>query len=206
MARLIGFLDESVKPVRDPSTRRVSKTDRHYVMAAVVLFEEDTDSVRSELVNIHNRLGYPLHYSDLRSQQRRKEAIEAIDSLNEWDVYVFETAKPFSGSEHHIRAKILESAFMYLSQSEGVQHLVLETRSHPDGGFEKLDENDHRVLRKLINKREISSDFRISHDGKSELILQIPDIIAGTRSDHLCSADREAYAMVSHRVREIKSV
>lgn len=208
MTQIVGYLDESMKPVRDAKSGKVigSNPRYHYVVAAVVLLEEDTDSVRGSLVDIRTRLGFPLHYADLRSQQRRQDAIEAIDSLSEWDVYMFETEEPFRGSEHHVRAKILESAFMHLRNSEKVQHLVLETRSHPDGGFEKLNENDHRVLRKLINKKEVSADFRISHDGKSESLLQIPDIIAGARSDHLCAVDREAYAMVSHRVRDIKSV
>lgn len=206
MARLIGFLDESVKPVRDPRTRRVSKTGRHYVMAGVVLFEEDADAVRSKLANIRSQLGHPLHYADLRSRQRRLAVIEALDSVGDWDAYVFETAKPFRGSEHHFRARVLESAFTHLSASEGVGHLVLETRSHPSGGFGQLDEKDHLVLRKLVNRREVPTDLEVVHQGKSEPLLQIPDVVVGARSDHLCAADREAYAMVSHRVRYIKNV
>ena len=206
MARLIGFLDESVKPVRDPRTRRASKTHRHYVIAVAVLFEEDADAVRSRLVNIRTRLGYPLHYADLRSRQRRLAAIEALDSVGDWDAYVFETAKPFRGSEHHFRARVLESAFTRLSTSEGVERLVLETRSHPSGGFGQLDEKDHLVLRKLVNRREVPTDLEVVHQGKSEPLLQIPDIVVGARSDHLCAADREAYAMISHRVLDIESI
>ena len=208
MAQLVGYLDESMKPVRDAKTGRVIGSDlrHHYVVAAVVLFEEDIDPVRKRLGEIRNRLGFPLHYSDLRSKKRRQEAIEAIDSVSEWDVYVFETAEPFRGKEHHVRAKILESAFMHLSTCEGVQRLVLETRSHPSGEFGQLDEKDHQVLHKLVNRGEVPADLEITHKGKSEPLLQVPDVVVGARSDHLCAADREAYAMVSHRVRDIKSV
>ena len=109
MTRLIAFLDESKKPVRDRSTGRVATGgDHYYVVAAAIVFASDLGDVRAQLSDIEAGLGYKLHYGDL-SHKRRVEAIEAVEAIDGWDGYIFETARPLSSrhyTERHVRARL----------------------------------------------------------------------------------------------------
>lgn len=120
---LLGFLDESKKPVRDPRTGRVSTSGEFYVVAAAVVLSGDIEAIRAELREAVARLGFPFHYADLRSKSRRVDALDAVLSIEGWGAYVFETARPMSprnNSEHQMRAKALSAAFTVLSAEEGV--------------------------------------------------------------------------------------
>ena len=205
---LTAFIDESRKPIRDPATGKVSGAGEHYVLPAAVVLDGDCDDLRTSLNRIAVEIGHPLHYREL-SRQNRIGAIEAIDSITGWEGYLFETARPLQArnySEHHIRAKLVEDAFVYLNQNRGVARVVLETRSHPAAGFFALDQKDHDVLRRLRRRGEIAGTFEISHAGKAEAILQIADLLAGARSDWLCGVNRDAYGRISHRVHSTRSV
>ncbi len=205
---LVAFLDESRKPLRDPATRRVDEYARkHYVVAAAVVIDGDSPNIRRQLERVEAEIGYPLHYQDL-STARRVEALEAIDGIGGWDGYLYETARalPDAGhSEHHVRAKVIERALTHLS-SEGVVKATLETRAGTNRRFLPLDDKDQDVVRKLQRQRAIPGGFRISHDDKTEAILQIADLLAGARSDNLCRVNRETFWRVSHRVCSIHTV
>ena len=129
---LIAFLDESRKPIRNPKTRRVGEPGRYYyVVAAAVVIDGDIPNIRSQLGRVEAGLGYPLHYREL-STARRVSALEAIDRIDGWDGYLYETARPLPGagySEHHVRAKIIAEAFTHLS-SQGVVEAVLALIIH----------------------------------------------------------------------------
>lgn len=208
MSDLVAFLDESKKPMRDPATGRPSDSGEHYVVAAAVVIKDDAD-IRNALVDAEERLGYRLHYSELRSKERRLAAVRELDRIRDWDGYLFETARALPRrhhSEHHIRAKALSSAFTVLGAEVGVSRIILETRATPQRGFTALDEKDHQVLQKLLTSKSVPADLRISHSDKSEQRLAIADIIAGARSDFLCLADMEIFPLIAHRVRGIKAV
>lgn len=201
---LVAFIDESKKPVRDLGTRNVANKGDFYVAASAVVFHGDLGSQRDRIARIESDLGFKLHYGDL-STERRVRAAKAICDVEGWEGYIFESAKPFRGSEHRIRAKLLEDALPFLSSEEGVKRAVLETRSQPTKGFIELDQKDHRVLQKLIDKSRISSEFSIAHETKKEPVLCIADVLAGSRTDYLCSRHKEAYVVLGHRVKAIRT-
>lgn len=208
MADLIAFLDESKKPMRDPATSRPSDRGEHYVVAAAIVIEGDAE-IRSAIAEIEARLGYRMHYADLRSRKRRLAAVRELERIQGWDGYLFETARPLRGrhhSEHHVRAKTLASAFTVLGSEVGVTRIILETRATPKRGFIALDEKDHQVLQKLLTHKAVPADLRIAHTDKTERTLAVADILAGARSDFLCLADMEAFPLIAHRVRAIVSV
>ncbi len=208
MTDLIAFLDESKKPVRDPATGRPSGRGDHYVVAAAIVIEGDTD-IRTAINEVERRLGFPLHYADLRSRGRRLAAIAELERIGGWEGYLFETARPLPVrrySEHHIRAKTLEAAFTALHEVGGVSRIVLETRATPAKGFLELDEKDHAVLQRLLSREVVPGDFTIAHADKTERMLAIADVLAGARSDYLCFADQEAYPLIAHRVRSVKTL
>ena len=205
---LTAFLDESRKPIRNPATGRVDDLGRnHYVVAAAVVLDGDIPNIRRQLERIEAEIGYPLHYQDL-STARRVEVLEVIAGIDGWDGYLFETARALPDahySEHHVRAKLVADALTYLS-SQGVVEAVLETRAGTNRRFLPLDDKDHDVVRRLQRQEAIPDSFRISHDDKTEAILQIADLPAGARSDWLCDVNREAHARIGHRVRAIRTV
>lgn len=205
---LIAFLDESRKPVRNPATGRVHRPGRsHYVVSAAVVIDGDAPDIRRQLGRVEGGIGYRLHYRNL-TPSRRTETLEAIDGIDGWDGYLFETARALPDThynEHHVRAKVVEEAFTYLS-AEGVVEAVLETRAGSKQDFQALDDNDRRVWRRLKRQGTVPKNFRIRHDDKTEAILQIADLLAGARSDWLCGVNRDPYARVTHRVRSIRTV
>lgn len=208
MPELIAYLDESRKPMRDPATGHVSGRGEHYVVAAAVVIEDDMD-LGEAIAGIEERLGYRLHYADLRSRERRLAAVTELAEIAGWDGYLFETARPLPSrhhSEHHVRAKILASAFTVLSADGGVSRVSLETRATPKKGFTQLDKKDHQVLQKLLTQKMVPADFGISHTDKSEPLLIIADILAGARSDFLCMADQEPYPLIAHRVQQVEQL
>ena len=204
----IAFLDESRKPIRNSATGRVDNHGlKHYVVAAAVVMVGDSHNIRRLLEQVAAGLGYPLHYRDL-SAARRVKALEAIDRIDGWDGYLFETARALPDAnynEHHVRAKVVTEAFTHLS-SEGIDEVVLETRAGTKKSFLALDRKDHDVMRRLQRQGTVPEGFRIRHDDKTEAILQIADLLAGARSDSLCGVNRVAYAMIGHRVHSIRTV
>ena len=166
----------------------------------------DSSNIRRQLERVESEIGIELHYRDL-STARRTEALEAIDRIDGWYGYMFETARalPAHYNEHHVRAKVIAEALTHLS-SEGVVEAVLETRAGPKKDFQPLDNKDHQVLRKLQRQGAVPDSFRIRHDDKTEAILQIADLLAGARSDDLCGVNRETYYRISHRVRATRTV
>ena len=61
-------------------------------------------------------------------------------------------------------------------------------------------------MRRLRRQEAIPDSFRISHEDKTETILQVADLLAGARSDWLCDVNRDAHARIGHRVRAIRTV
>ena len=208
MTELIAFLDESRKPTRNPATGRVDGSGRYYyVVVAAVVLDGDSPNIRLQLERVEAEIGVELHYRDL-STARRVEALKAIDRIDGWDGYVFETARALPDAhynEHHVRAKVIAEALTHLG-SEGVVEAVLETRAGTKKDFRPLDDKDHQVLRKLQRQGAVPDSFRIRHDDKTEAILQIADLLAGARSDELCGANRETYYRISHRVHAPRTV
>ena len=207
---LVAFIDESKKPARDRATGRVARTGDFYVVASVVTMEGDLEGHREQIAKLEVELGFKLHYGDLRSLERRVQAVEAIATIQGWEASVFESGKPIrasgGGAEHRIRAKALEAAFIDLGTDGGVDRVVLETRSQPSEGFHELDAKDHRVLQSLVTKAQVPPEFTISHASKDETLLSLADIVASSRTDMLCGKDDECYARIGHRVQKIRQV
>ena len=205
---LVAFIDESRKPARNPATGGISRFGEHYVVAAAVVLRGDIAEVRSQLQEIQLKVGYPLHYQDL-SPSRQARALELVGEITDWDGYLFETDRALPSanySEHHVRAKIIERAFGYLDNEVGVSHAILETRGLEGSGFSHLNQKDHDVLRRLQRQETISPEFQIDHSDKSEGILQISDLLAGSRTDWLCAKRPDQFPLISHRIRSIESV
>lgn len=204
MDRLVAFLDESRKPVRDRVSGRPLEGSEHYLVAAAIMFDGDLTRVRKRILRIERDLGFRLHYTSLRKSGRRQAALSAIADIPDWDALIVETARPLpirNNSERHVRAKVLREALRTLTATHGVAHVVLETRSSPVKGFRQLDEQDHQVLQSLRSRHEVPAALSIDHRGKSEPLLAIADLVAGSRTDALCWADRTAFPIIAHRVR-----
>ena len=209
MVDLSAFMDESRKPVRDRSTGRASVGVEYYVVAAAVVIDGDVGRLRAEILRAESELGYRLHYADLRSRERRVDALTAVGRIADWDAFIFETQHPLpirNNSEHHVRSRLLKEAFVFLGRTVGVSRLVLETRSAPARGFERLDQMDHRVLQSLRDSGEVALGLQMSHATKSEPALVIADLIAGARSDSLCWADRGAFPLIAHRAQVVSQI
>jgi hypothetical protein len=206
---LVAYLDESKKPVRDESTGKVLPTHEYYVVAAAIVLSGEAHEVRAALATAVDRLRYRLHYREFRSVQRRAEALDAIAAIDGWEAYIFETAKPMSNrhnSEHHLRSKTLGTAFNVLSTEVGVNDVVLESRAHLARGFTSLDRNDNSVLKSLRDDGVVPPELSIRHADKAESLFQLPDLVAGARTDHLCGVDRQFYARIANRVRLVTAV
>jgi len=209
MPELVAFIDESRKPERDLASGRPSGRGEHYVVAVAILMAEDVAAVGRSISDVERRLGYVVHYADLRSWSRRRAVIAELDRIPEWDGYLFETAQPLSArnhSEHHVRAKILEAAFRFLAADVGVSRIILETRAAPKHGFTLLDDKDHQVLQKLLTRKAVPANLQITHADKTERVLAIADVVAGARSDFLCRTGLEAYPLIGHRIRATRSL
>jgi len=204
-AKLIAFVDESCKPVRDLSTRRAVAGRYRYVLACTIVFEADLDALRCELSRLEASLGKPLHYRVL-ARTARKATLEHAASLDSWEGALFETSRDIvrqHRSEHHVRAKLLERALRSLSERFGVAEVVMESRSRRRLGPGQLDQKDHQVLRKMRGRGLIEA-VELRHDDKSEVMLRLPDLLAGARTDHLCGVDRTAFALIANRVEVIE--
>lgn len=204
-AKLIAFVDESCKPVRDPSTGGVMPDRYRYVLACAVVFEADIAAIRHDLSTLEAGLGKPLHYREM-GRDAREVALKHVAGLDTWDGALFETSQTVlrqRQSEHHVRAKLLERALMSLSEKFGVVEIVIESRSKLQLGPGQLDQKDHQVLRKLRGRGQVNV-VRLRHDDKSELMLRLPDLLAGARTDHLCAVDRTAFALIASRVEVVE--
>jgi len=207
---LIAFVDESRKPMRDEATGRVSREGSYYVVAAAVVFSGDVGDCRQGLRSLADKVnrGVALRWKDMGSA-RRLAAVEGILGIEHWDAMLYETAKPVTDRHHKdamVRARILRVALSDLSDEQGVAHVTFETRSQPSQGFTTHDRRDHEILQSLLDKEEIDPDFRIDHDGKSEPMLWLADVVVGARSDYLCGVDREMYSRIAFRVRGLSRV
>lgn len=205
---LIGFIDESRKPMRDRRTGRVLAAANHYVVAAGVVLAGDLQPIRLQLAKLETDLGFPLHYSDM-SRERRRRVAQSVSAIGGWDGYLFETARPLPRrhySEHFVRSKVVGAAFECLSSDVEVTVATLETRNHPSKGLYQLDEKDHQVLQSLVSEKRVASGFRITHTDKSERVLALADILAGARTDYLCGVDVEPFAILTHLVRRTVKV
>lgn len=203
---LVAFVDESRKPVRDEATGRVADAGGHYVVAAAVVLRGDADDCRQGLRDLADGVnsGEALRWKNMGSQ-RKLAVVEGILEIRHWDALVYETASPVMDRHHRdamVRARILRIALPDLSAKQGIAHVTFETRSQPSLGFTTHDRRDHEVLQSLLDKGEIDPDFRIDHDGKSEPMLWLADVVAGTRSDYTCGVDREMFSRIAFRVRD----
>lgn len=200
-AKLIAFVDESCKPARDPSTQRAIPDRYRYVLGCTIAFEADIRDLRCELSRLETSLGKPLHYREL-AHTARETALTHAASLDSWEGALFETSRDIirqHRSEHHVRAKLLERALRLLQERFGVAEVVMESRSTRRRGPGQLDQKDHQVLRKMRGQGLIEA-IELRHDDKSEVMLGLPDLLAGARTDHLCGVDRTAFALIANRI------
>jgi hypothetical protein len=206
---LVAYIDESKKPIRDETSGKASSTHEYYVVAAAIVLSGEAEEVRIALASTVERLGFRLHYREFRSVQRRAEALDAISAIDGWEAYLFETAKPMSNrhnSEHHLRSKTLGAALSALSTDVGVHDIVLESRAHLAREFTSLDRSDNSVLKSLLDDGLVPPELSIRHSDKAEPLFQLPDLVAGARTDHLCGVDRQFYARIASRVRRVSTV
>lgn len=202
--KLVAFIDESCKPVRDPSTGRVVPDRYRYVLACAVVFQADIATVRHDLSTLEAGLGKPLHYRKM-GRDARDATLKYVAGLDTWDGALFETSRAIlrkRHSEHHVRAKLLEAALKSLSANFGAAEVVMESRSGQQFGPGRLDQKDHQVLRKMRGQG-LLEPVELRHDGKGEVMLRLPDLLAGARTDHLCGVDRTAFALIAHRVQMV---
>ncbi len=203
---LLAFIDESKRPVRNRKTGKPDTTQWQYALAAVVIMRADLTLVRQQLQQIEADLNYKLHYHEMKSHTRRRNAIDAINSIAEWDGYIAETSKPIKPSgekEHGARASQLKQAFVYLG-IRGITQVAIETRVRPEAKHKTLDKNDLAMAKKLRDQKIIDARFHLEHVGKEETLLKIADLLASSRTDMLCARDEAIYPRIGHRVTSIK--
>lgn len=200
-----AFLDESRKPLRDGATGGVATWGDHYVIGAATLLEGSLDESRAWLQGLRTDLGFRFHFSEL-ALSRRILVIEGLLSLESWDGFLYESAKPLSRSipERRMRDRILQVAFKDLANECGVHAFTLESRATPQRGQWALDRHDHSTFAKLTSRRQLPEEAALTHATKSEPMLWIADVIASCRSDYLCGRERSLFPMLAHRLIRIK--
>jgi hypothetical protein len=142
-----------------------------------------------------------LHYRDL-GIEGRAEALDAIGEMAFWaEAVIAETSSPVPDrySEHRVRADVLSRLFPHLDPL-AVELTVLEGRGKPGSGFEPIDHHEHRTVQALLSRGEVSERFRIDHRSKDEILLALPDLCAGARSDHICGVGDSLYPRIAHKV------
>lgn len=201
---LHAYLDESKKPVRDPSSGRVSGSGYHYAVGAAVVLRGDAQRVREEVRGVAERLDCNLHFSDL-SRRLKQEVMSAVGGIDGWEGIVYETRAPVPNRipERRSRARLLHAAFPDLVATLDVHVVTLETRAAPHKGFEELDRQDHSTWQSLIAKGVLPQGRVLMHRGKDEPLLWIADLLAGARTDDLCAVDRSAFSVIAHRVSRV---
>ena len=194
--------------MRDFRTLR-PRVERHYVIAAITLFEADSANLRERLRSLRDELRVPLHYSTL-THSKRLYAIEAVSEFTDWEGFIFETRDPNDETERHVRGKLLRVALLDLVQGHGVSRMTIESRDVTfvkefDASHCGLDRNDDATLTTLRSKQLLTHEFSLAHATKDEEILWLAYLLASSRTDALCHPKKNEYfAHVVHRVREIR--
>jgi len=199
---LVAFIDESHRPVRDRKTGKADLSRWFYVIGVVVVFSDDIEACRQQLADIETKLGYELHYHDLKSPTRRTNAVDAIASLPSWDGFIIEDPKPIpqgGGYEQTARERLLYRGFPLLA-GLGVTRVVLETRVRATTRQATLDERDRAVVVKLRQQGRLGDSFITRHTTKAESMLKLADMLASCRTDFLCARSEEIYPRIGHRV------
>ncbi len=205
-----AYIDESVKPMRDFRTLR-PREERHYVIAAITVFQSDAQNLRSELQALRNQIQVPVHYSEL-NRSKRLHALEVVSEFTDWEGFIVETWNPNTRSERHTRDKLLKVVFPDLAQERGVSKVIIESRNinldeQIDGVHYGLDRRDTATLTSLRSKQILKQELVLVHATKEEEILWPADLLASSRTDALCHPRKNEYfAHISHRVREIERV
>lgn len=202
--QLVAYVDESRKPDRSGKGLRVSGKGDFYAVCAAVMFDADRGDLRSQLEMLEQELGN-LHYGEL-SKTRACELAECVGVLGDWEAHVYESAGPLvhrKGSESRLRSLALRQALPDLA-GHGVKDFRLETRAKDKPEFQKLDQNDMAVVDKLRAKGKLTSDHRLRHVTKADVLLAIPDVLAGARTDLLTTKNPEPWAYLTHRAKVTK--
>jgi len=205
-----AYIDESVKPMREFRTLR-PRVERHYVIAAITLFEADSANLRERLRSLRDEIEVPIHYSEM-NKDNRLNALTSVSAFRDWEGFLFETKDPNTRSERQVRDKLLRVALLDLVHRHGVSRVTIESRNISfAGAFDKvydgLDRYDVAVLTSLRSKHMLEKELELVHATKDEEILWLADLLASSRSDALCHPKKgEYFSYIAHRVREIRKV
>jgi hypothetical protein len=200
--RLVGFLDESRKPVRiqDSRGKKLPLKESHYAVATALVPSQSADEVRQALLDISHSLPKALHYTDLTALQRAR-ALELLQQLPQWQAVVVETDRPIRiRRDRMIRGAVLTRMLSHLHDAHSIAHITLESRSDPFAGFARLDHDDLLLAEALRERGTLTRPFGMTHATKSETLLALADLIVGSRTDSICGVDDAPWQHVAHRV------
>lgn len=199
---VVGFLDESRKPVRlahiDGTTQVHSQS--FYAVAAALVPVDRMKELREGLRKVSQAAPKALHYADL-TRRRRVRALELLVELPHWHALAVETDTPVKiRNDRLVRGAVLSAALQHLHDVSGVTHLTLETRSDPRGGFARLDHDDVLLVDALRQRGILHRPLTIRHSTKVESLLAIADLVVGARTDSICGVDDAPWGHVASRV------
>lgn len=177
----------------------------HFVLALIATAQPD--ALRQALVDIRKRRGLPADYefkyhklSSAALRQATFEALQAID-FAVWALTVDKTGLPA-----YWRALDAHSFYALLA-SELIIRVPLVER---DGATLLLDQFDPRgkallALKRALKRRQIQRGFRkmLNVRSRSEPLVQIADLIAGSILRHTTHGDAETLDYIRDRLRLI---
>jgi hypothetical protein len=138
----------------------------------------------------------------------RTQALIGLGEIGGWEGIIYQSAQavPALQPDQRTRARIQRAAFQDLTSLSGVTRIVVETRATARRGFRTLDMHDEATWDSLRKQGLVPLGGELEHGDKTEPLLWIADLLAGSRTDELCRADRGFYTLISHRVQKVVSV
>jgi len=168
--RLLAFVDESM--------RRVDASCLHYILAAILVPEDECPGARVQLSQLLLGRQQALHWRTERPP-RREWIVTTISSLPVRSLVVIGT---MTNPRRQERARrLVLGRLLYCLDERDVSLAVLESR------HAERDRNDLKAVGAFRNSRIVSRRLLVTHgQSKEEPMLWAADAVAGAAGDQAC--------------------
>lgn len=181
MSALLRFAPMSCRAWGDESVRRDSESGAYRYLIGVFIQDEYSSDIAERLRAVKPSALPKLHWRDLRSAERER-SIEAIARLRSMQLVLVTTPLEHV-AEERARRKCLAALFRELDGYDGLDRLILESRTA------QQDKRD-RALFLRYRQRTKKGGFDIEHrSGQDAPELWVPDQVLGAYGDHLRGRD-----------------
>lgn len=203
---IIGFLDESRRPIRlaDKDGNIKARRQSLYAVAAALVQQDQAQPLREGIQRIAASIPTPLHYADL-TNRRRLAVLEHLMALPGWEAVIVETDTPVRiRNDRTVRGAVLSAVFRQLHDRHQITRLMIETRTDPLDPTARLDHDDVLLADILYRRGELQMAPAITHGTKSEPLLALPDLLVGARTACICAVDDAFWSIVAARAHVIQ--